>query len=225
VARKDEVRETLAGLLAELAPGRGRATLVLPDGIARLAVARPPAGAEVRDYLRFRMASSLPWPASEAIVDLLPVGGGEVVGAAVRRATVMEYEQLAVSSGLTVEHVHLAPLLALEGLLKRRGSGVHAILGDAALCLVVTRDGRLASLRSRRRDASDGEGAWLLGEAARAAREAQNGLDPSRLSLAGSGAGRLRDELGPAAAFPDETAGLREWPEADEVAWLAGALA
>jgi hypothetical protein len=227
VVRRDDVREALAGLLAALAPGHDRATLVLPDGIARLAVARPPAGSDPRDYLRFRMASSLPWPASEAIVGLLPVGGEDVVGAAVRRATVTEYEQLAASSGLAVEHVQLAPLLALGGLLNRRGhSGVHAILGDAAFCLAVLHDGQLATLRSRRRDASDGEGARLLNEAARAAREAANGVDPSRLTLAGSGAGRLRDELGLAAAALDGTAAAaREWPEAEEVAWLGGALA
>jgi hypothetical protein len=170
------------------------------------------------------MASSLPWPASEAIVDLLPVGGGRVVGAAVRRATVTEYEQLAAYSGLTVERVHLSPLLALEGLLTRRGhTGVHAILGDVALCLAVVHDGKLVTLRSRRRDASSGEGARLLGEAARVAREAANGVDPSALVVAGVGAGRLRDEL--ALATPGGAAGSGEWPETDEVAWLAGALA
>jgi hypothetical protein len=225
VVRRDDVSGVLAELLAELAPGRGRGTLVLPDGIARLVVARPPAGSEIQDYLRFRLASSLPWPISEAIVNLLPVGGGDVVGAAVRRATITEYEQLAVSLGLTVEHVHLAPLLALQGLLKRRGrTGVHAILGDAALCLVVMHDGRLATLRNRRRDISDGEGTRLLNEAARAAREAVNGVDPSRLTLEGSGAGRLRDELGLATAVPDNAVSPREWPEAEEVAWLGGAL-
>lgn len=223
LVRRDDVREALAGLLTERAPGRGRATLVLPDGIARLTLTRPPAGSQPRDYLRFRMASSLPWPASEAIVELLPVGGGHVVGAAVRRATVTEYEQLAVSLGLTVERVHLAPLLALEGLLTRRGyTGVHAILGDTAFCLAVMHNGQLAALRSRRRDASNGEGARLLTEGARAAREAVNGVDPSRLSLAGAGASRLRDELGLRSL--DGSTGPGEWPETEEVAWLRGAL-
>jgi len=225
VMRRDEVRETLAGLLTQFAPGRGRATVVLPDGVARLTLTQPPAGSEPRDYLRFQMASSLPWPASEAIVDLLPVGGGRVVGAAVRRATVTEYEQLAAYSGLTVERVHLAPLLALEGLLARGGghTGVHAILGDVALCLAVVHDGQLVALRSRRRDVSNGEGARLLTEAARVAREAVNGVDPSLLAVAGVGAGRLRDELG--LASPGSPTGSRQWPETEEVAWLGGALA
>jgi hypothetical protein len=217
------VREALAGLLAEHAPGRGRATLVLPDGIARLALSRPPAGSEPRDYLRFRMASSLPWPASEAIIDLLPAGRGRVVGAAVRRSTVTEYEQLAMASGLTVERVHLGPLLALEGLLGRRGdTGVHAILGDAAFCLAVVHDGELVALRSRRRDDSEGEAARLLNEAARAA---ANGMAPSHPTLAGSGAGRLREELGLPSPGPDDAASpTREWPEAEELAWLGGAF-
>ena len=179
IIRRDELKEALAGALGKVAPGGGKATLFLPDGIARLAVVTPPSGADPRDFLRFRLASSLPWPASDAIVDVLPAGRGRVVGAAVRRGTVAQYEQLAVSAGLTVERVHLGPLAALGSLLGRGGrSGVHAILGDAAVCLAVIRGGDLAAFRSRRRDPTEGEAERLLAEASRAARLAGDGDGP-----------------------------------------------
>ncbi len=230
VVRRDEVREVLERALDDVAPGGGSATLVLPDGIARLTVVETPPGAEARDYVRFRLAPSLPWPASEAIVDLLPLGRGRVVGAAVRRATVAQYEQLAASTGLSVERVHLAPLVALGALLVRgRGarsarSTVHAVLGDVAMCLAVIRDGELVALRNRRRDQSEGEGPRLLAEAVRTARLAGDGDGPVQFVLSGSGAARLRDALGPAA----EASGLEgpgDWPGAVEAAWLVGALA
>jgi hypothetical protein len=227
VVRREEVREALDRALADVAPGGGPATLVLPDGIARLVVVEPPSGAEPRDYVRFRLAPSLPWPASEAIVDLLPLGRGRVVGAAVRRATVTQYEQLAALAGLPVERVHLAPLVALGAMLARgrsTQSGVHAVLGDVALCLAVMRDGDLVVLRNRRRDTSEGEGPRLLAEAARTARLAGDGDGPVRLFLVGSGADRLRDALGPS-AVAGGLEGPGDWPDAVEVAWLGAALA
>ncbi|MCG6927646.1 MAG: hypothetical protein LJF30_20355 [Acidobacteria bacterium] len=225
IIRRDEVKEVLAGALGKLAPGGGKATLFLPDGIARLVMVAPPSGADPRDYLRFRLASSLPWPAADAIVELLPAGRGRVVGAAVRRGTVVQYEQLAASAGLTVERVHLGPLAALGSLLGRGGrSGVHAILGDGAMCLAVIRGGNLVAFRSRRRDPSEGEAERLLAEASRAARLAGDGDGPVQLVLSGSGAGRLREDLGPASTASGGLEGPREWPEAVEAAWLAGAL-
>ena len=227
VVRREEVRGALARTLEEVDPVGGPVTLVLPDGIARLAMIEPPSGAEPRDYVRFRLATSLPWPATEAIVDILPVRRGRVVGAAVRRATVAQYEQLAASVGLGVERVTLAPLLALGALVGRRGrrspDAVHALLGDVALCLAVIRDGDLAALRCRRRDATAGEAPRLLAEAARTARQAGDGDQDVRLVISGSGAGPLREALGPAVAGGLESPG--EWPESREAAWLGGAMA
>ena len=128
------------------------------------------------------------------------------------------------SAGLTVERVHLGPLAALGGLLGRGRPGVHVILGDAALCLAVIRNGELAAFRSRRRDPSDGEAERLLAEASRTAREAGDGDDTVRLILSGSGAGLLREALGPTSTAPGGLVGPREWSEAAEVAWLAGVL-
>jgi hypothetical protein len=232
VVRREEVREALSQALEGAAPAGGPATLVLPDGVARLAMIEAPSGSDPRDYVRFRLATSLPWPATEAIVDFLSVRQGRVVGAAVRRATVAQYEQLAASAGLAVERVTLAPLLALGALLGRRGrrgpNAVHALLGDVAFCLALIRDGDLAALRCRRRDRSEGEGLRLLAEAARTARQApdENGDEDGAVPLVvtGSGASPLRESLGQAVGG----GGLEdpgEWPESVEAAWLGGALA
>jgi hypothetical protein len=224
LARRDEVRAALEQALGELPVG-GRASLVLPDGIARLACVEPPPGADARDFLRFRLASSLPWPAADAIVDFLPVGRDRVVGAAVRRGTVAEYENLATSSGLSVERVLLSPLVALGGLVGRgRAPAVHAVLGDVALCLALVQDGGVAALSSRRRDRSEGEGERLLAEARRTARRAGDVDRQVPLVVSGADAIRLREALGPHAV----AGGLEPpagWPAAAEAAWLGGALA
>jgi hypothetical protein len=92
------------------------------------------ADTDPRELVRFRLASSLPYPPGEAVVDVLPLGGGRLLGAAVRRSVVAEYESVATAAGFEQEGVDLAPLVALAGL-ARRASGVHVILGDAALSL------------------------------------------------------------------------------------------
>lgn len=228
VARPQEVAEALAQALGdELRPGRP-ATLVLPDGLARLAVIEPPRGAEPRDYVRYRLSASLPWPVAEAIVDVLPLRRGRVVGAAVRRATVAEYEQVATTVGLSVDRVNLAPLLALDALLARSRKGrpvVHAILGDVAVSLALVQEGQLLALRCRRRDPSVGEGTRLVAEAERTTRQAGNGHGEGAvpLVLSGSGAALLQERIGPATTSLGFE-GPKEWPESTEAVWLSGAL-
>ena len=145
-----------------------------------------------------------------------------MVGAAVRRATVAEYEQSASGAGLEVDRVHLAPLVALEGLMRAGArDAVHVVLGDVALCLASFRGGGPAALRNRRRDRSAGEASRLLEEASRAAAAAGDGVGPVRLVLSGAGAAGLRRELG----VEDVGRGLEapgDWPEAAETAWLGG---
>jgi hypothetical protein len=221
--RPDEVR----GAVRRAIEGRGgRATVVLPDGVARVALVDLPEGAEPRDYVLFRLAPSLPFPAGEAIVDVLPAAGRRVVGAAVRRATVAEYEQAVAGAGLDVEQVHLAPLVALAGLM-RSGSrdAVHAVLGDVALCLAAFCGGLPVALRNRRRDGSSGEAARLHREAARTWDLAGDGGAPMRLVVSGTGAARLRRDLGEVDAGHG-LEGPREWPDAGEApSWLGGLVA
>jgi hypothetical protein len=222
LARADEVRGAVRRVLEGL--GRGRVTLVLPDGLARIALFDLPRGADPRDYVRFRLAASLPWPASETIVDSLPAGRGRVVGAAVRRSAVAEYEEAAAAAGIEVERVHMAPLLALEGLLRSGArDAVHAVLGDVALCLATFHEGALVALRSRRRDRSSGEAARLRDELRRTATHAGNGAGPFRIVVSGADATRLRREAGGELAGRG-LEGPGEWDDAVEAAWLGGLL-
>ena len=216
-----EVREAMGRALQRLGHGGGRVTLVLPDGVARLALVTLAADADAREYVRFRLAGSLPWPAADGLVEVLPLGRGQVIGAAVRRATVAEYEQLASSAGLASERVHLAPLLALAGVARSR-EAVHVMLGDTAVSLAAVRDGAVAAFRSRRRDLAEGEATRLLEEATRTARLAGDGASAPRLVFSGSDATRLCARAGAEAAAG--VAGTGEWPEAAEAAWLPGVV-
>jgi hypothetical protein len=222
LVRSDEVREAIRRAASD--GGGRRITLVLPDGVARIALVDLPGGADPREYLRFRLAASLPWPASEAILEALPAGRGRAVGAAVRRATVVEYEQVAAVAGLEVERVHLAPLLALEGLMRSRArDAVHVVLGDVAMCLAPFHGGLPAALRNRRRDRSPGEAGRLREEASRAFSAAGNGHGPARLVVSGAEAERLRREIGEDLAERG-LPGPGNWPEAAEAAWVGGLL-
>ncbi len=226
LVRPEEAREAIRRAVDGAGSGGGRTTLVLPDGLARLVLLSPPPGADARDFVRFRLAASLPWPGADAIVDVLPIARGRVIAAALRRATVAEHEQALVSAGLELDRVHLAPLLAVQGLVRSGPrDAVHVVLGDAAACVLAVRGGSIAALRSRRRDASPGEAARLAAEAGRTARLAANGDAPSLpVVFSGAEAARLRLEIDPAdvASCPGKVAA--EWPEAVEVAWLQGVL-
>jgi len=222
LARADEVRGAVRRALEGL--GRGRVTLVLPDGLARVALLDLPRGAESRDYVRFRLAASLPWPAAETIVDSLSAGHGRVVGAAVRRSTVAEFEEAAAATGIEIGRVHMAPLLALEGLLRSGArDAVHAVLGDVALCLATFREGALVALRSRRRDRSSGEASRLRDELERTAAHAGNGTGPARIVVSGADATRLRREAG-GQLGERGLQGPGDWDDAAEAAWLGGLL-
>jgi len=74
ILRPEEVRDALRRLRQQLGRG-GPATLVLPDGVARLALLEVE-GQDLRDYARFRLGPGLPYPLTEAVVDVLPVGPG-----------------------------------------------------------------------------------------------------------------------------------------------------
>lgn len=223
LANAEATRAALARVLGRV--GSARITLVLPDGVARLALVEPPRGVPAPEYVRYRLASSLPWPAAEARFDALDAGPGRVVGAALRRSTVAEYEQVATAAGATVEQVHLAPLLALAGLLRGRGgAAAHAVLGDVAMCLVLVRDGALLALRSRRRDRSPGEASRLREELLKLASRAANGNGDLPLVVSGSDAARLRPELGAVGSL-GSAAPIVLAPSDVEAGWLGGLLA
>ena len=105
------------------------------------------------EYARFRWAQGLAHPAAEAIVDVLPLGAGRAVAAAVRRAVALEYEAVAGRAGLSPGRVDLAPLAALSALVRdapAEPAAVDVILGDAAYCLAASYGGALRVLRNRR---------------------------------------------------------------------------
>jgi hypothetical protein len=223
--RPDELRAALRAALDSLGSASAACTLVLPDGVGRLALLTAGAGVDLGELVRFRLAGSLPFPSSDAMVDLLPAGAGRVVGVALRRGTVAEYEQAILSQGLAIGRVHLSPLLSLSALVRRAArNGVEVVLGDVAACFAVLRRGALLALRSRRRDRSPGEADRLLRDAEREARAALDGDGGRGVGLVGSDAVRLRVEAG-IEGHPSlpQVDGVR-WPEAAEAAWLGGLL-
>jgi len=218
-----EVADALLALRERLGPGAARATLLLPDGVGRFGLFEAPSGTDLREFVRFRLAPSLPYPPAEAVVDALRVGRGRVLGAAVRRSVVAEYEQAAKAAGFEQERVDLAPLVALTGLL-RRGTGVHVILGDAASSLAAFDGPRLAAFRSRRRDPGPGEAGRLREEARRTLRLAGtpdgNGFP---LTFLGPGADALVEDI--AGTVPAPRVGRApSLPAGADAAWLSGFL-
>lgn len=228
--RPAEVREALRAVARALQADGRRACLVLPDGVARTILFDVPPGTDPVDFARFRLAPSLPYPATEAVVDVLSVGRGRYVGAAVRRAVVASYEAAAAEAGLEQERVDLAPLAALGWL--RRGVGraptLDVILGDAALSLAAFDEGELRAFRGRRRDPTPDEAERLRAELDRTlALTGGNGATP-RVRVVGSGAPALIRALsfGGRPAEPGWELPADGRPVgAVELAWLGAAFA
>jgi hypothetical protein len=198
LVRPEEVAASLRAVAAGLGAHRGPATLVLPHGVARTLLLDLPDRAVPREYARFRLATGLPYPIAEAVVDVLPLEGGRVLASAVRRTVVAEYEAVAREAGLEPGRVDLAPLAAAAGLRSctREGasSGVAVVLGDAA-CAFVAFDGpQILNFRSRRRDRSPQEPRRLRDDALRTGALAGFGGDAA-LVLSGAGARSTADRL------------------------------
>lgn len=221
----DAVREAVGRLLARGRMVRAPATLVLPDGIARVALLDPPAAVDARAFARFRLSASLPFPATEAIVDVLPVHGRRVLAVAVRRSVIEAYEAVAAACGLEVDRVLLSPVVGFEGL-RRLGAGnsstVDLILGDAAYSLAAWKDGEVRVFRSRRRDVGRLEVARLREEILRSAALAGDGMAP-RVRVVGPGSAAVLREmqgLGDAAEPGWQASGETMPVEAAEIPWL-----
>lgn len=200
---------------------------MLPSGVARTALLEPPSGSQPREYAQFRLTQGLPYAASEAMVDLVNLGHGRYLGAAVRRSVVAEYEAAAAAAGWSQERLDLAPLAALDGLLRRPpegGAGIDIILGDSGLSIAAYRDGALLAFRSRLRDQDEDEVARVQAEAERTASAA--GLDSLHVRVVGAGARSMIHAL----SFRGVTASAG-WDapvagsplEACELAWLGAA--
>jgi hypothetical protein len=146
LAGPDQVRAALRDLRRALEDPDGRAILVLPSGVARTALLDPPADTAAQKYAQFRLSQGLPYPAAEALVDVVALGRGRFLGAAVRRSIVAEYEEAAAAAGWVQERLDLAPL-AVGRLLRRpperwrRGRD----LGDVGLSLAAHKDGAVRS--------------------------------------------------------------------------------
>jgi hypothetical protein len=227
VLRPEAVRDALAHVASSLEAGKTPVTLMLPAGIARIVLLEVPAGVAPREFARYRLAPTLPYPAEEAVVEVLPVGGGRVLAAAVRKAALEEYEAVARAASVVQDRMDLAPLAALSTLLSEpRGTAlsVDVILGDAAVCLAAYEEGTLARFRTRLRD-PDGEALWLGAEVDRTA----GGEPPQspRVRVVGSGASALlrawSDEG--RSAEPGWRAEGRLPVDPVELAWLGGAFA
>jgi hypothetical protein len=229
VVRAAEVQRAFAEVAGGLDGGRGPVSLILPGGVARTALLEVAAGVTAREFARYRITPGLPYPPDEALVDVLPVDGGRVLAAAVRRSVVEGYEAAAVAAGLDVERLDLSPLAALSALAREpRGTAVSVdvILGDHALSLAAWQGGVLRLFRTRLRESGPREPQWLGREVDRTAVLAGNGSAP-RIRAVGPGAVELLR------AWSDEgRAGEPGWRAegalpvaAAELAWLGAALA
>jgi hypothetical protein len=231
LARPGDVVDALRELARSLGIGTARVCLLLPDGIARLAVLEAPADITPQQYARFRIVPGLPYAPEEAVVDVLSLGGGRTVVAAVRRSVIEGYEAVAEQAGIAQDRLDLTPLAALSGLLRERGGAagagltVDVILGDVAFCLAAHEDGVLRALRNRRRDPGPDEAGRLAEEIERTALLAGNGTGP-RVRVVGSGARELIARWRAAGGAAESGWGAGEAGpgiEASELAWLGGA--
>lgn len=225
IAGPEEVREALARLHRELGGNGRRAALILPDGIARMALLDVPRGVGAAEFARYRLPQGLPFAAAEALVDGVAAPPGRFLAAAVRRSVVRGYEAVAAAAGFVQDRVDLLPLVALAPLLRRGERGFSAlavVLGDAAFSLACFEAGRLVFFRNRRRDGGAEEYTHLRDEIVRTAALAGAALTPRILAL-GSEGPQLAAAL--AAEGFDATSGYTDGGEPGEADWLATALA
>jgi hypothetical protein len=227
VRRPEEVREAIRGVLSDLGGAPRPTILVLPDGIARGILVDVPAGTDAREYARFRLGSELPFPVSDAVVDVLPVGGGRVLAAAVRRSVAAEYEGLLVASGLPQDRLDLASLGALAVLQRQGAPDPHLdlVLGEAAFSIALMGRGTALAFRTRRRDPGPDEADRLALELARTAQLGQ--VDAALVRVVGPGARRLAEAWtarGTSVRPGWGRLGRLAVPEAEELAFLGAGL-
>jgi Tfp pilus assembly PilM family ATPase len=227
VRRPEEVREVLRAVVSELGAAGRPAVVVLPDGVARTLIVDVPAGADLREYARFRLSSQLPYPAPEAIVEVAPAGKHRVLAAAIRRDIVVEYEKLVAAAGLTLDRLDLAPMAALAWLRRRRGAEprVEVVLGEAVFSMALVGQGTTLAVRTRRRDPGPDEPERLALEVDRTAQ--LGAITPAGVRVVGPGAGRLAEAWTARGVLVEAGWGVVtriDAREACELAWLGAAF-
>lgn len=192
LVRPDVVKAALDQLLEKL--GRpARATFVLPLGVARMTLLEPPAGTDPREYVRFRLGPTLGFPSEEAIVDVLPLGS-RVLGAAVRRLVVADYEKLAEDCGLGLERVDLMPFPALASAGRTPPAvTVDVFLGDATFAVALRQAGELSAFHTRWR--VPGDGADRIGRLVERVARSSSGAVAPRVTVFGEGSAAVAAAL------------------------------
>lgn len=179
---------------------------------------------------RIRIAQSLPYPASEAVIDALRLGRGVVVAGAVRRAVVQGYEKLFTDAGWLPERIDLAPLAALSRLRRKpphAGAGIDVILGDAAYSIAAWSTGALKIFRNRRRVHGSDEMGRLWEEIDRTA-TLMGETAASRVRVVGSDAIEFlahASSIGRSATAAWELRHKSLGMEGAELSWIGAALA
>ena len=220
----EAVRQAAARALAGVSARPGeRASLLLPDGLARLVLLDVPPRIEPAQFARFRLGPQLPFAPTEAVFGCLALAGGKHAAAGLRRGLVESYEGLARSVGLSPAGAFLASLAALEAS-RRHGwrEALAVLLGDTTVLLVALRSGRVASLRHLLR-AETGEPERLQAEGQRSLTEARLPRETAWW-VAGQGARAVAHALA-VAGQPARLVGpgLAGAPEAaEDLAWLGG---
>jgi hypothetical protein len=228
IVRPVEVLAALDRLKRRVGGPNVRALAMLPSGVALLIRVDAPREATT-DFHRFRIASDLPYPAAEAVIDLLRLGGGAAILGAVRRGVIQDYEKALAQTGWLPKRVDLAPLAALDRLRRRppsSGVGVDLILGDAAFLIAAWTGGVLKTIRHRRRDGRQDEMERLWDEVNRTVAQVAEGAAPV-VRVVGSGARVFlmhMHALGRSATLAWELHHDTLDVEGAELAWIGAAL-
>jgi len=230
LAASDEVLEAVRSVTASL-KNPPRARVLLPSGVARLVLLQgPEKGVDPQSLARFRLARSLPYPEEEAVVDAVQLPGGRLVGVAIRRTIVENYEGLLARAGVAHQRIDLTPMAALLGLERRspKTGGCSLVLGDAALVYCLRGREGIVALRSRVRDRGDHEARFIGADLERTARVLGKDLAIRMIRVVGPGAtevvaGLMR--LGLPAELGWSLTGVPVPEEPSEIPWLGAAVA
>jgi Tfp pilus assembly PilM family ATPase len=144
------VAKALDEVLRSLGSGEHRASLLLPDHVARVSIlgfnVLPGTRRELQEMVRFRMAKSLPFKTEEAALDVMPLGGavgaaqgpvaGSVLAVFMHRPVLEQYESLLLTRGYWPGLVALSTFELFNLFRKRLEEGDH---GTDRLLLNLTR--------------------------------------------------------------------------------------